>query len=765
MSDCNPNSDGRSGLVTDIGTSKFLRAYTCTSGGVDTPIPFPIDDDQSLPHLIPEVSDVSAFDYLALKSSIIAIEKAIAGTSGEDLGNLVDQMDSMGLAGHGFTSIAGALYRFNSDMFVPIAGNAGTPMTGSLILGSQQKTAWGQYCETYAVFVGNDSVTSVNLPPIGAPVLPFENDGSVPLVIPLAIVGHDATPTVANTHHRRVKIFDDLDVVEDIRAGRDVIGDRAYFNNLYLMDTSLEDLFVHTAGDDMYGNLVITTGASLKVDNAAGKVSLDASDSANSPTLEFKDLEGTWSVNSRLGSLHFNQSGANNYSVIFRNTGVPIINMAVSGQYMGLAAGSSTLSDSSIDLGRAGQVVIGSVATSGSVYGDTASSSHYLLTADRSSKNFNGSQDLIAHFDNVNAHHEEFHGLESHLVYDSGTFSYRNILLPEINKSFGEMIEVLINQGNADLYHTHGGVSLRWGGLSYSDANPITITDYLEANYCHKPCGAGSGDAIYWDTLEKNADDAKTIETWINDNICSVIATQGCGEGGTVRWGALGKSEAEPSVTIEDYVAEIEGNIHTWASETFCPKSGGCGGAGGGVIVNSLGSGVEVYSGIKGSPTGNLNFKSVSAVSGSGLAVTENAGTVLVGYAGGSGTIPKGTTLVYADYATFMGVSGTVETRPLKDSGDIVLTTSIIMSRMGIPAGYVPADFNWYISGGWTGIVNTAGVAIVASFYSFKCRPFNDGTVISPSFRVSLALGPAVGQGSLYGVGFTASYMITATKR
>lgn len=723
MADCNPNTEPgrRSGNVTDVGTSKFRQFYTCTSGGTLISIPFPIDDDQSLPHLIPEVSDVSAYDYLALKSSILAIEKAIAGEDGAELAELIDQMAP---TENPFTSLASVLVHFNSDMFVPIAGNLEHPMTGPLILDSTQKTAWGRYCETYIVFMDRDSRVSVNLPQVATPVLPFLHDEvGTPPAVPMAIVGHDATPLVPNTHHRRVKIFDDLDVVEDIRAGRDVIGVNGYFDNIYVDDASIDDIFVHRAGDTMTGSLTMSVGSSVIVNNVNGKISLYAPGSSGSPTLEFVDSDGTWGINSRSGSIYLFKSSAQDVEVIVRNPGSGEANLAVDGKYRGLQPGGNSFSNSSLDLTQNGKVIIESASTASSFYGDTASANHYLLGTTQANKHFSGSQDLVNHLDNVNAHHEEIHDLGSHVVFDTDSSSYRSISLPgDINKSFGEMMEDLINHGNADAYHTHAGSTVRWGTLWFSNTNPITITEYLEENYCRKPCDSGGGSSDwdlmpriagvdptriqefilgqtvstsgnrlkgssgfmlttssvygyrpywslleladgnstnisdyvsgttghkkgtidtqangygympFWDDLEQYSG-GPTITEWINANICSVITAQGCGGGGgggTVRWGVLGKSDAQPTVTIEqailgtansgtavgyfvdgthygykpyweslrkdgpagttliDYLNNLDATLRAWVTANFCPSAGGCGGGGGDVYWDGL---------------------------------------------------------------------------------------------------------------------------------------------------------------------------------
>ena len=750
MADCNPSStNGRDGDRTDVGTSKFYKDYTCSLGGVDTVIPFIVDDDQSLPHLVPEVSDVSALDYLALKSSILATQTAIAGTDGVDLASLVAQMGSFGTP---FTSVAGAMVHFNTDLFVPLSGNLDSPMTGPLMLGQSQKTAWGQYCETYAVFVDVDSRVSLNIPLVGNAVAPFVNDAvGTPYVIPLAIVGHDATPLYSGTSNRRVKIFDDLDVVEDIRAGRDVIGVNAYFDNLLIGGKDIEDAFVHTVGDDMTGSLNMTMGSSLVIDNASGKVSLSTLDIQSSPVLEFAESSGTWSVNSRVGNLYMDQNGVNDVNVVVRNTGSALANMAVEGVYRGLMPGGNGFSDSSLDLSSAGQAVIASSPSYGSYYGPTASANRYVLDVSNSNRYFNGSQDLIQHFNNVNAHHEETHGLESHVVYDSASLSYRSLILPQdIHQSFGEMLEALVNHGNADLYHTHGGSYVRWGNLQFSNTNSTTITEYLETNYCRKPCGTGSGDSIYWGTLEQYGG-GPTIEAWINSNICSILGTQGCSGGGVVRWGALGKSDEQPTLTIED-------DIHTWAIATFCPKSGGCGGSGN-VVVNNLGTGIPVYYGAVGATTSSLSFKSVAAVAGSGLAVTEpTSGTIKIGYEGGNGTVFKGATFVYSDSAVYSGVSSE-ETRSLKNSSGATLTVASVMAGMGIPVGYTAANFKWSVSGGVSGMSSGYDIYSIPMTL-WRGRPYDAGVAGSPIFKVALAAVNGPNLSATIEVG----YMITATK-
>lgn len=716
---CHPNFSTsevslRSGSVTDMQTSKFRIDYTCVDQNTQTevPVPFAIDDDISIPHLIPEVSDVSADDYEALKSAIVAIERAIGGQYGQDMAALVDLLRN----GVGFRSLAGVLVDFNTDLFVPLAGNLGHPMTGPLIMSPLQKTAWGQYCETYAVFATTDASVSLNNPAIGTPVMPFPHDepGTSP-VIPLAIVGHDATPFVAGTYHRRVKIFDDLEVQEDIRAGRDVIALHGHFTNIYFNNQSLDDIFVHRAGDSMTGSLTMLLGSSLLVNHVNGKVALTTPSNGSSPLLQFEDSEGSWYLNSRNGNLYIYKSKTSDVNVIIRNPDIAKAHLAVEGKYRGLEPGGNNFSTSAIDLGQSGKIIVESTASGGSYYGPTASPRHYNLGPAEANRSFDGTADLIDHMDNVNAHHEEIHDLGSHVVYDSFTHNYRSINLPsDINKSFGEMMEDLINHGNADAYHTHAGSTVRWGNLQFSNTDSRTIIEYMEQNYCRVPCG-GSGGSAYWDLMPRSEIDSSriqdfilgkdvtsssnrlkgsvgfvvttnsvygyrpywslleyadgnstnindyisgtaghkkgvidslangygympywgvllqseggpTIEAWLNANICSILSAQGCGGGGgggTVRWGVLGKSDSQPTVTIDqailgtansgtavgyfvnqtnygylpywsnlrqsssvtttliDYIATVESNIHTWASSTFCPQSGGCGGGGG----------------------------------------------------------------------------------------------------------------------------------------------------------------------------------------
>ena len=625
---CNPNP----GNVTDLGSSKFIQGYACAPDSVSatSPKPFTVDDDESIPHLVPEVSDVSAYDYLALKSSIIAVERAIAGPTravdgGNDLYDLVNFLNEPGNGG--FSSIADMLYGFREGTFVPLAGNLSHPMTGPLVMSSNQKTAWGQYCETYAIFAGTDNVTSLNLPAVNMPVVPFRNDGDgIPYTIPLSIVGHDATPNTAGTRHRRVRIFDDLDVVEDIRAGRDVIGISGYFTNLFLNSVPIDGTYVKKIGDDMTGNLNMFSGSSVRISSDNGKVSLYTPSSVSSPSLTFENASGIWSANARSQNLVFTNGGDFDVNVLFNNSTASYrANVAIDGAYKGLTS-TGEITSSFVDLTDGTEVVIGSTPSSAYSNGDTVSPRHYTLPSSRANKFFNGSADLVEHLNNINAHHEEIHDLGSHLTYDTSAQTCRPIALPiAINKSFGEMLEALINHGNADIYHTHGGSSVTWGSLQFSsDPSSPTIIQYLQDYYCHTPCDGAAGSSD-WDMMPRvSGVDSTRIQEFMLGKSVSPVNNRLVGSAGFVDnvsgrvygykpfWNALELSGSD-TVTIAKYVSgttshekgyfDTYGNgygylpywggliqhvggltIEAWLNLNICSiiSAQGCGGGGGG---------------------------------------------------------------------------------------------------------------------------------------------------------------------------------------
>lgn len=814
MSVCSSNGSGtKSGHVTDPGISKFRKNYVCTLNENDVNIPFPIDDDESLPHLIPRVSGVSVDDYLALKSAILSIETAIAGQDGAELRELVSQLATTTTP---FTSISSVLSHFNTDYFVPISGNSDNAMTGSLKLGSTNKIEWGDNCETYTVFMGRDSRLSVNNPAVSDLVLPFPSDaiGTAP-VLPLAIVGHDASPQTEGTHHRRVRIFDDLDVVEDIRAGRDVIGVTGRFSSLKISGADISDAYVAKAGDMMSGDLEMVAGSSFVVRDVNGGISL-VSDSSGSPIFHIGDYVEDWNISTRNGILYVYGSSSSDINTIVRNAGGGSANLAIGGKLKGYDPNGDSFTNSFIDMSMNGDITIGSIASTHAFYGETASSKHYILSPSMAGKHFNGVQGLIDHFDNVNAHHEEIHSLGSHVVYRKDTDQYNSIILPsplKDHKSFGEMLEDLINGGNADAYHTHGGQAVHWGALSFSDYNSITITEYLENNFCRKPCAGGSG-GTYWGSLYESSTTNLTIEEYVvgttgnekgeiatdingygympywgdlkqtagGPTIIEWLNTHGSG-GGEVYWSGLART-SQDNTTIAEYIADHGGSMSatnigngeynpyaTTENNTlkFNSLAIGAGlslndntislsGIASGVNVNNLGGGVEIYSGATGSLTDSLNFRTVKAATDSEITVSvDSSGALEIGTTSAGLAVPKGRVFIHSGTAIYSSISSLVS-RLLYNSDGRRMTPDIVMKAMGIPRSYRPSDFKWDISGGIGLIVpyNTS-----ASIRLFEGRPYNDGTVNYPSFKVKLRLDTDTpGTAGMIQI----SWIITATK-
>jgi len=450
-----------------------------------TKYPLNLDDDSSLPHLIPQVSDVSATDYLALKSSILALEQTV--------GIFPDPLTDPSSYDNGvLISVSERLQNFATTEFVPRAGNV--LITGPLTMDKLQRISFGANCETYVVFAGENLSTSVTVPAISGTVDLFPSDSAQTTiaVVPLAIVGNDASSASA-LFNRRVKIFDDLDVNEDLRVGRDlVVLGKAYLPADTLIDNqTLDQRYIMKAGGNpggyITGDLSQFSG-SYKVLNPNSTVSLTTTSVSGSPLLVIEDIASTWKMGTQSGVLRIYSTTAGGTSVSIFNSLSTAVNLSVSGT---VTAAGLYLDDG------ASRGMFRGVTRNTPYAGVTASANHYMLGPSQASQGFNGEVDLIDHLNNTNAHHEELHSFESHVVqigHNSGV--YRSFIQPTgKTKSLGEMIEDLVSGANADGYHTHS-TQQYWWTMKATASDPTTIRSWVDANYCSKAGGCNSSSSL-----------------------------------------------------------------------------------------------------------------------------------------------------------------------------------------------------------------------------------------------------------------------------
>ena len=456
-----------------------------TTDARTTLYPLSIDNDSSLPHLIPQVSDVSATDYLALKSSILALEHTV----GVFLGPLADPS---GYSNGVLIPVADRLRNFATTEFVPRSGNV--LITGPLTMDKLQRISFGLHCETYVVFAGENLNTSITIPAISGTVSLFPSDSPqhTIAVVPLAIVGNDASPLAA-LFNRRVKIFDDLDVNEDLRVGRDLIVlGKAYLSADTLIDNqTLDQRYIMKSGGNpggyITGDLSQLSG-SYKILNPNSTISLSTTGVSGSPILVIEDIASSWRVGTQSGVLRI-------YSPVSGGTGVSLFNSLGSSITL-TVGGPVTAAGLYLDDGTNRAMLRGQVHNV-PYAGVTASPHHYMLGQSQASQGFNGEQDLVGHFNNTNAHHEELHSFESHLVqegYSSGV--YRAFIQPSgKTKSLGEMIEDLISGANADGYHTHS-TQRYWWNMKATVSDSTTIRAWVDNHYCSKAAGCNNATSL-----------------------------------------------------------------------------------------------------------------------------------------------------------------------------------------------------------------------------------------------------------------------------
>jgi len=450
-----------------------------------TRYPLNLDDDSSLPYLIPQVSDVSATDYLSLKSSILALERTV--------GVFEDPISDPESYENGeLISVSDRLKNFSTTEFVPRAGNV--LITGPLTMDKLQRISFGLNCETYVVFAGENTNISTTVPAISGTVGLFPSDSAqnTTAVVPLAIVGNDASPNFA-LYHRRVKIFDDLEVNEDLRVNRDlVVLGTAYLSADTLIDNqTLDQRYIMKAGGNpggyITGDLSQFSG-SYKVLNPNSTVSLSTTGVSGSPLLVIEDIASTWKMGTQSGTLRIYSSNAGGTNVSIFNS----LNIAV-----GLTiSGNVTAAGLYLDDGT-GRGMFRGVINNTPFAGSTTSPNHYMLGPSQASQGFNGEANLIDHLNNINAHHEELHSFESHVVqvgYNSGV--YRSFIQPAGKiKSLGEMIEDLLSGTNADGYHTHSSQQY-WWTMKATASDSTTIRSWVDANYCSKTGGCNSSSSL-----------------------------------------------------------------------------------------------------------------------------------------------------------------------------------------------------------------------------------------------------------------------------
>jgi microcystin-dependent protein len=446
--------------------------------------PLSIDNDSSLPHLIPQVSDVSATDYLALKSAILALENTVGVFEGP-------LADPSGYSNGVLIPVAQRLKNFATTEFVPRAGNV--LITGPLTMDKLQRISFGSNCETYVVFAGENLNTSITIPAISGTVSLFPSDSpqNTTAVVPLAIVGNDASPSAA-LFNRRVKIFDDLDVNEDLRVGRDliVLGKAFLPADTLIGNQILDQRYIMKGGGNpggyITGDLSQFVG-SYKVLNPNSTISLSTTGVSGSPLLVIEDMTSTWKMGTQSGILRI-------YSPVPGGTGISLSNSL--GSSITLTVGGPVAAAGLYLDDGAGRAMLRGQVHNSPYAGATASPNHYMLNSSQASRGFNGEQDLIDHLNNTNAHHEELHSFESHLVQLESTGTYRAFNPPPgKTKSLGQMIEDLISGVNADGYHTHS-MQQYWWTMQATASDSTTIRAWVDNNYCSKAAGCNSTNSL-----------------------------------------------------------------------------------------------------------------------------------------------------------------------------------------------------------------------------------------------------------------------------
>jgi len=168
-------------LITDINSSKFPNNY---------------DDDASLTYIKAGETKISAIHLNQLRSSIIAIERALGVNPGA--GMTVSQR---------LTSLTGEVSKLFRGM-----------LNNSLVFaydryGFAAKAIFGEECNSWIVFDGNKKELA-NWPDTGREFEGFScYDSGVSDVSPLSIVGNDG----GGYRGRRVRIYDSLEVTKSFR--------------------------------------------------------------------------------------------------------------------------------------------------------------------------------------------------------------------------------------------------------------------------------------------------------------------------------------------------------------------------------------------------------------------------------------------------------------------------------------------------------------------------------------------------------------------
>ena len=496
--------------LTDIATSKF---------------PNTLDDDSSIPHLLPGISDVSATDYLQLKSAVIALEKTLGvfGITTDD---------------PSFQSLKELFDEFSTTYFVPVTG--GVSISGNIDMAIDTQITFNKTESSCSGFItySTSGVPSGLVDPTARIAL-FTNDNplTTQLVSPLSIVGNDASPDDETAMNRRVKIFDDLDVAEDLRIGRDLIFDDhdalvALPENVTIGGIDLDDRYVNKAkveGDYMLGSLTQGTGGSFIVSNAEGAVNLTTPSLTVSPTLIFENNTQTWNMDANNNVLEiYALADSEDYNVkqvnIFDSSGVSetapqgyrhLVKLQVIGdvQTETLTVAATTAPVATYPRPF---TIQGDAHGFGAWFaGDTVSPNHYELGSGHYSVGFDGSLDLVGeHILNVNAHHEELHSFESHLVeVGKGTGSYRTFTFPTGSESLGQMLENLVSGGNADVYHVHGNLRY-WGTMPRTVDDSTTIMQWAYSTFCAKADGCGGSDG-YWGSMRRSSSDSTYVDAFV----------------------------------------------------------------------------------------------------------------------------------------------------------------------------------------------------------------------------------------------------------
>jgi len=254
--------------------------------------PSSIDTDRSIPHMIDDISEVRAISHNVLKDAILAIQTSLGvdpqGAFATLALRLVDLEDTIG---DDFVSSRGDTMTGPGDSDTSIFPSSIDFTFNDEGLGNDAATlTFGEDCNCSIILDNRSAETgTVNAPTTSTRWLPTSdeiiNNGSQS-VVPLTILGNsaygsDLSGVTSPNLHRRIRIFDDMEVVNSLRVkdyirakNVDVSIDNLYHKNLRSKIARKAVLFSADPGTDLVfgakaGSNLIWNSTELYVDGPA----------------------------------------------------------------------------------------------------------------------------------------------------------------------------------------------------------------------------------------------------------------------------------------------------------------------------------------------------------------------------------------------------------------------------------------------------------------------------------------------------------------